>query len=136
MLVHSQKPDAKEKAMTVPAWTRDGRRMRGVVLLAVLAGSFILFLTLAQRAEAFVYWTNQKVLDGIVNGAAALARGLARVVMWIDRTIIDGAVNGLGQITGETGGLLKYFQSGNVQWYAVALFAGVLVLTAFFVRLP
>jgi len=88
------------------------------------------------RLSAFVYWTNQKVLDGIVNGAATLARGLARVVMWIDRTIIDGAVNGLGQITGESGGLLKYLQSGNVQWYAVALFAGVLVLTAFFIRLP
>jgi NADH-quinone oxidoreductase subunit L len=88
------------------------------------------------RLSAFVYWTNQKVLDGVVNGAATLARGLARVVMWIDRTIIDGAVNGLGQITGESGGLLKYLQSGNVQWYAVALFAGVLVLTAFFIRLP
>jgi NADH-quinone oxidoreductase subunit L len=87
------------------------------------------------RLSAFVYWTNQNILDGIVNGAAALARGLARVVMWIDRTIVDGAVNGLAQITGESGGLLKYLQSGNVQWYAVGLFAGVLVLTAFFVRL-
>jgi NADH-quinone oxidoreductase subunit L len=87
------------------------------------------------RLSAFVYWTNQKIIDGVVNGAAALARGLSKVVMWIDRNIIDGAVNGLGQITGESGGLLKYLQSGNVQWYAVALFTGVLVLTAFFVRL-
>jgi NADH-quinone oxidoreductase subunit L len=87
------------------------------------------------RLSAWVNWTNQVLIDGVVNGAAALARGLSRVVMWIDRNIIDGAVNGLGQITGESGGLLKYLQSGNVQWYAVALFAGVLVLTAFFVRL-
>jgi len=93
-------------------------------------------LPVRDRLSAFVYWTNQHILDGIVNGAAALARGLSRVVAWIDRTIIDGAVNGLGQITGESGGLLKYLQSGNVQWYAVALFAGVLVLSAFFIRLP
>ena len=87
------------------------------------------------RLSAFVNWTNQVILDGIVNGAAAVARGFSRLVAWFDRTVIDGAVNGLGQITGESGGLLKYLQSGNVQWYAVALFAGVLVLTAFFVRL-
>jgi NADH-quinone oxidoreductase subunit L len=92
-------------------------------------------LPVRDKASAFVNWTNQAIIDGIVNGAAAVARGLSRVVMWIDRNIVDGAVNGIGQITGESGGLLKYLQSGNVQWYAVALFAGVLVLAAFFVRL-
>jgi NADH-quinone oxidoreductase subunit L len=84
---------------------------------------------------AFVYWTNQNILDGIVNGAAAVARGFSRLIAWIDRTLVDGAVNGLARITGESGGLLKYLQSGNVQWYAVALFIGVLTLTVFFVRL-
>jgi NADH-quinone oxidoreductase subunit L len=81
-----------------------------------------------------VYWFNQHILDGIVNGAAALSRGLSRVVAWFDRNVIDGAVNGAAGIAGQTGGLLKYLQSGNVQWYAVGLFAGVLVLTAFFIR--
>jgi NADH-quinone oxidoreductase subunit L len=85
--------------------------------------------------SAFVYWTNQNILDGIVNGAAAVARGFSRLIAWIDRTLVDGAVNGLARITGESGGLLKYLQSGNVQWYAVALFIGVLTLTVFFVRL-
>ena len=32
----------------------------------------------ATRSSAAVYWMNQHVLDGIVNGAATLARGLSR----------------------------------------------------------
>ena len=49
--------------------------------------------------------------------------------------MIDGAVNAAANITGESGGLLKYLQSGNVQWYAIGLVAGVIALTAFFIRL-
>ena len=85
--------------------------------------------------SAGVVWFNQHVLDGIVNGAAVLARGLGRVVMWFDRNVIDGFVHGAANVTEEGGGLLKYLQSGNVQWYAVGVVAGVIVLTAFFIRL-
>ena len=77
---------------------------------------------------AAVNWTNTYVLDGIVNGAAALTRGLAQVVAWFDRTVIDGAVNTIGRGAGESGGLLRYLQSGNVQRYAVFLFVGVVAL--------
>jgi len=85
--------------------------------------------------SAGVYWFNQHILDAIVNGAAALARGLSKLVSWFDRNVIDGFLNGAAGITGETGGLLKYLQSGNVQWYAVGLFTGVITLTVFFIRL-
>jgi NADH-quinone oxidoreductase subunit L len=85
------------------------------------------------NVSAAVYWVNQNVLDGVVNGAAATARGFSRLTMWFDRNVIDGAVNGLANLTGESGGLLKYLQSGNVQWYAVGLFAGAFLLTAVFV---
>jgi NADH-quinone oxidoreductase subunit L len=85
--------------------------------------------------SAGVNWTNQYVLDGIVNGAAILTRGLARVTAWLDRNVVDGAVNAVGGVTGSSGGLLKYLQSGNVQWYAVVLFVGVLALTIIFIRI-
>jgi NADH-quinone oxidoreductase subunit L len=84
--------------------------------------------------SAAVYWTNQNVLDGIVNGMAALARAFSRLISWIDRNVIDGLLNGLAGLTGETGGLLKYLQSGNVQWYAVVLFVGVIAITIIFVK--
>jgi NADH-quinone oxidoreductase subunit L len=84
--------------------------------------------------SAGVNWFNQVVIDGVVNGAAALARGLGQVVAWFDRTVIDGIVNGAGEGAGRTGNLLKYLQTGNVQWYAVGLFVGVIALSVIFIR--
>ena len=85
--------------------------------------------------SAGVYWFNQNVLDAVVNGAAGLAKGLAAAVMWFDRNVIDGIVNGSGRTAGRTGNALKYLQTGNVQWYAVGLFVGVLALTIVFIRI-
>jgi NADH-quinone oxidoreductase subunit L len=84
---------------------------------------------------AAVYWSNQKVLDGAVNGAAGLTKVFARVVNAFDRNVIDGAVNGAGNLAGFTGGLLRYIQSGNVQRYAAFLFTGVVVLAIIFTRI-
>ncbi|HSL09872.1 MAG TPA: NADH-quinone oxidoreductase subunit L [Actinomycetota bacterium] len=86
------------------------------------------------RVSAGIDWINQNVIDGVVNGAALLTRALSRVVAWVDRNVIDGAANAAGGVTGTTGGLLKYLQSGNVQWYAVVLFVGVIALTIVFTR--
>ncbi len=91
-------------------------------------------LPVRDKVSAFVYWTNQNVLDGIVNGAARLARWFSRGVNGFDRTVVDGAVNGVAQTAGFTGGLLRYLQSGNVQRYAALLFAGVVVLAVIFTR--
>jgi NADH-quinone oxidoreductase subunit L len=72
------------------------------------------------------YWVNQHVIDGVVNaigrGTAIAARETYDV---IDQKVVDGAVNGLAETTGETGGLLRYVQSGRVQRYALTLFAAV-----------
>jgi NADH-quinone oxidoreductase subunit L len=72
------------------------------------------------------YWVNQHVIDGVVNaigrGTAVAARETYDV---IDQKVVDGAVNALAETTGETGGLLRYVQSGRVQRYALTLFAAV-----------
>ncbi len=86
------------------------------------------------KLSAAVYWTNQKVLDGAVNGAAVLTRAASLVVNLFDRKVVDGAVNGVGQTAGFTGGLLRYLQSGNVQRYAAFLFTGVVILAIIFTR--
>ena len=78
-------------------------------------------------------WTNQKVLDGVVNGVGIGTRKLADpVYAVIDQRIVDMAVNGSAGLTGYTGGLLKYIQSGNVQRYAAVLFAAIAVFVALF----
>ncbi len=92
-------------------------------------------LPIRDKVSAAVYWTNQKVLDGAVNGAASLSKALAGVVAWFDRRVIDGAVNGAANTAGFTGGILRYIQSGNVQRYAAFLFAGVVILAIVFTRI-
>ena len=79
-----------------------------------------------------IAWVDRNVIDGIVNGAALAVRGLAMAVNLFDREVIDGTANGIGTGAGETGGLLRYLQSGNVQRYLVFLFAGIIALTVVF----
>jgi NADH:ubiquinone oxidoreductase subunit 5 (subunit L)/multisubunit Na+/H+ antiporter MnhA subunit len=87
------------------------------------------------RLSAAVYWFNQHVLDGVVNGMGKTARGLSQVVNLFDHDVIDGAVNGIAGTAGFSGGLLKYVQSGNVQRYMAFLFIGVLALAVVFAKL-
>jgi NADH-quinone oxidoreductase subunit L len=83
----------------------------------------------------FINWTNQRVLDGVVNGFAWVTRKIGSGTDAVDRRLVDGAVNRVAIGTGWTGGLLRYIQSGNVQRYAVILFAGVTILAVIFTRI-
>jgi NADH-quinone oxidoreductase subunit L len=78
--------------------------------------------------SAAVYWTNQNILDGVVNGAAWLARKAGLGVNEIDRRIVDGAVNGVALGARWSGSELKNLQTGRVQSYALYLFGGVALL--------
>jgi NADH-quinone oxidoreductase subunit L len=72
------------------------------------------------------YWFDQHVIDGVVNGVGRGARQTARATYdLVDQRVVDGAINGLAETTGDTGGLLRYVQSGRVQRYALTLFAAV-----------
>ncbi|MGH2726761.1 MAG: NADH-quinone oxidoreductase subunit 5 family protein, partial [Actinomycetota bacterium] len=82
-----------------------------------------------------MYWINQNVIDGLVNGAAAGARATAKGMYdYVDQKVIDGAVNGAGIGARRGGGLLKYLQGGDVQRYAAYLFAGVALFAFLFTR--
>jgi NADH-quinone oxidoreductase subunit L len=78
------------------------------------------------------YWVNQHVIDGVVNGAGRGARIVGKFTYEkLDQKGVDGAVNGVAEITGESGGLLRYLQSGRVQRYALLLFGAVGLLSLF-----
>jgi len=83
---------------------------------------------------AAVYWNNQHVIDGVVNGTATLTYAFSGVIAWFDRNVIDGVVNGAGTTMELFGRGLRTIQTGKVQWYAVGLFAGVILLTVFIIR--
>jgi NADH-quinone oxidoreductase subunit L len=72
------------------------------------------------------YWFNQHVIDAVVNGAAKGAKATGEwTYEYLDRKVVDGAVNGTAEVTAESGGLLRYFQAGRVQRYALYMFAAV-----------
>lgn len=82
------------------------------------------------------YWTNQHVLDGLVNGSAWATMRTSRMTYEVlDQRVVDFAVNGAAGLTGFTGGILRYIQTGNVQRYAAVLFLSVAGFVALFALL-
>jgi NADH-quinone oxidoreductase subunit L len=80
-----------------------------------------------------VYWSNQHILDKIVDGSAVGTVAAARTTYdVVDQGMVDYVVNGAAGLTGMTGGLLRYIQSGNVQRYAAVLFAAVAAFVGLF----
>jgi NADH-quinone oxidoreductase subunit L len=77
------------------------------------------------------YWSNQHILDGIVNGTATGTLFTAKHTYEdVDQNVVDFMVNGAAGLTGWSGGILRYIQSGNVQRYAAVLFASVAIFVA------
>jgi NADH-quinone oxidoreductase subunit L len=58
----------------------------------------------------------------------AVTGALAPATYWFDQRVIDGAVNLAGLGTRRLARGLRYVQSGQAQWYAAALFLGVVGL--------
>jgi NADH-quinone oxidoreductase subunit L len=55
----------------------------------------------------------------------AVTGAVAPATYWFDQRLVDGAVNGAGLGTRRLARGLRYVQSGQAQWYAAALFLGV-----------
>jgi NADH-quinone oxidoreductase subunit L len=58
----------------------------------------------------------------------AVTGALAPATYWFDQRVVDGVVNGAGLGTRRLARVLRYVQSGQAQWYAAALFLGVVGL--------
>ena len=54
--------------------------------------------------------------------------GIARLSASFDRGVVDGLVNFVGAIPPAVGGVLRSLQTGLVQFYALGMLLGVLVL--------
>jgi NADH-quinone oxidoreductase subunit L len=82
----------------------------------------------------FVDWTNTYVIDGIVNAAGGLTKGLGHVVYdGIDQLGVDGIFNGLSAATDGAGAVVRRLQTGKVQQYAAGFVLGALILVIVFV---
>jgi NADH-quinone oxidoreductase subunit L len=70
-------------------------------------------------------FVTQKIIFNIIGKTAA----------WVDRNIVDGFMNLLAGITALFSELIKGFQSGKLQQYAVYFFAGVIGFVLVFIYL-
>jgi NADH-quinone oxidoreductase subunit L len=71
------------------------------------------------------------VIDGIVDGSAALTRGIARLEGRFDACVVDAAVNGLANAIYALGGRLRRVQTGSINTYLYVVVGTVaLVLIA------
>jgi len=86
-------------------------------------------MDLARAVFAF----DSKIVDGIVNGLAALSRLSSRIVGAIDKYLVDGLVNAIAAfIMRLMSPLFRAAQTGFTQNYALVMVLGLMVAVAIF----
>jgi len=84
-------------------------------------------------AARAVFSFDSKIVDGIVNGLAALSRGLSRIVGGIDKYFVDGLVNTIAAFIARLmSPLLRAAQTGFTQNYALVMVVGLMLAVAAF----
>ena len=71
---------------------------------------------------------DQYIIDGIVNGAAALTRFVSWLNGLFDQYIIDGMVNLIANLTFGIGNKLRRVQTGNINSYLYGILIAVVLL--------
>jgi NADH-quinone oxidoreductase subunit L len=72
-------------------------------------------------------WFDDRIIDGIVNGAGWLTKLVSFVSGKFDNNVVDGAVNATAYVSGFFGLVLRKFQTGKVQTYIVFAVFSVLI---------
>jgi NADH-quinone oxidoreductase subunit L len=73
-------------------------------------------------------WLDRRVVDGLVDGAAGVARGVSRMAIILDERGVDGAVNGVGKVHLSVSSMLRRLQTGRIYNYALAVVVGVVLV--------
>ncbi len=87
------------------------------------------YTRLAEALSGF----DRTVVDGIVNGSAAIWRTASAVGESIDRVVIDGFVNGTATLVRALGARVRRIQTGRVQSYQGLMLAALVLLMLWFV---
>jgi NADH-quinone oxidoreductase subunit L len=80
-----------------------------------------------------VFSFDSKIVDGIVNGLAALSRFMSRIVGGVDKYFVDGLVNTIAAFVARLmSPLLRAAQTGFTQNYALVMVLGLMLSVIFF----
>jgi NADH-quinone oxidoreductase subunit L len=98
------------------------------------AGYRFVVVPVRDRMSAWATKVSNDVIDGAVAGVGTATMRMARTTYTaVDQRIIDGGVNGAAFSAAWWSARLRRIQSGDVQRYAGALVAGVIILVLAFV---
>ncbi|MFV0317722.1 MAG: hypothetical protein ACK5O2_12275, partial [Microthrixaceae bacterium] len=135
--VHQQSPAATELANGLTA--RNGLARGGYTVLYTtyyldyLYTDVIVGSVKGPIADA-AYWTNQNIIDGVVNEVGHQAVNTANFVYGtVDQGLIDRTVNTTGVAAEGAGETLRHMQDGKVQHYAAIMFAAAAVIAGILV---
>lgn len=92
-------------------------------------GTFVAFTMGLSKLFA---WFDAKIIDGIVDGSAALTRSFSRFIGGFDSIVIDGFVNMTAYLSGMFGLFIRKIQVGKVQTYIVLLVFSIVLLLFLF----
>jgi NADH-quinone oxidoreductase subunit L len=73
------------------------------------------------------FWFDTYIIDGLVNGSAAVTRWWSRFTGTFDNVVVDGLVNFSAYFAGISGLILRKFQTGKVQTYIVFVVFSIIV---------
>lgn len=76
----------------------------------------------------FLRWLDNTIIDGIVNGSAAITRIVSNISGKFDNGVVDGLVNLTAVSSGFIGLLIRKVQTGKVQTYIVLVIFSLLIL--------
>jgi NADH-quinone oxidoreductase subunit L len=138
-LIRLTDPQTANSLGRVPwiAWVRRTANAIGLGWLVSLLGYFVLLILLLLATPLLVgYYISPYRLsrdkfyfDEVYHWLIVVPlRVAAAASYWIDRWVIDGLVNTVGLIPVWTGSLMRSLQMGLVQFYALAMALGVLIL--------
>ena len=71
---------------------------------------------------------DSKIIDGIVNGSAAVTKSFSTFIGKFDNVVVDGLVNFTAYLSGFIGLLFRRFQTGKVQTYLVFVLVSIIIL--------
>ena len=80
------------------------------------------------RLASLLNQTDQRVVDGLVDGAGVSVVVLAHVTRVIDKLGLDGFINRIAWLAGRLGRLTRSVQNGRIQSYITAAVVGLLVV--------
>ncbi|MFH1687753.1 MAG: NADH-quinone oxidoreductase subunit L [bacterium] len=87
---------------------------------------FILLKPIMKFAD-WMWAFDAHVIDGLVNGVAWLTVLWSDIKQWFDKWIVDGAVNGSGAVVRAAGNMLRFVQTGAMQFYTLFILIVIIV---------